>query len=329
MRLWLKYLIIIGHVFFVHVFLMMTYLRSFILLIVAFFAFAQFSYAGFGVTPPYVSNVSLTRNSVYEQTIFLVRSDPTTDLKATVSIDVPGVDSWFTINEGKEFLLPQGEQKVPMTVRVVVPDDAEYKQYTGNVRIKTGAPDDKVTGGAVSISLGAQIDVDITVIDKKIEDFKVRKIGISDLNEGHKVGWLYFPGKIRFEMLLENTGNVPVAPSDVIFRIYERSGTVLLEETHKKGKIKTVDPFGTDTVFAELPTRLPSGSYIARFEIKNGDETKLTGEVNLNILEYGTLQEAGFGFLGLSLVHKLSIILPILCFFALFAIIFLRVRRKK
>ena len=31
------------------------------------------------------------------------------------------------------------------------------------------APDDKVQGGAVSISLGAQIDVDLTVIDKKIK----------------------------------------------------------------------------------------------------------------------------------------------------------------
>lgn len=290
---------------------------------------AEQASAGFGVTPPYVTNVSLTRNSVYEQTIFLVRSDPTTDLKATISIDVPGVDSWFTINEGNEFLLPKGEQKVPMTVRVTVPEDADYKQYKGNVRVKTGAADDKVESGAVSISLGAQIDVDITVIDKKIKDFKIRKIGISDLNEGHKVGWLYFPGKIRFEMLLENTGNVPIAPSDVVFRIYERTGNVLLEETHKKGKITAVDPFSTETVFAELPTRLPSGSYIARFEIKNDEEVKLSGEVNLNVLKYGTLDAAGFGFLGLSLAHKLSIILPILAFFALCTIVFVRVRRRK
>lgn len=308
---------------------LMKFFRLFLFVLAFFFSCASSTYAGFGVTPPYVTNVSLTRNSVYEQTIFLVRNDPETDLKATISIDVPGVDSWFTINEGKEFILPKGEQKVPMTVKVTVPDDAQYKQYTGNVRIKTGAVDDKVEGGAVSISLGAQIDVDITVIDKKIKDFKIRKIGISDLNEGHKVGWLFFPGKIRFEMLLENTGNVPISPSDVVFRIYERTGNVLLEETHKKGKIKEVDPFGTDTIFAALPTRLPSGNYIARFEIRNGDDVKLTGEVNLNVLKYGTLQEAGFGFSGLSLAHKLSIILPILCFFALCAVIFIRLRRRK
>jgi hypothetical protein len=280
--------------------------------------------AGFGITPPYVTNASLTRNSVYEQLIYIVRSDPTAELKAMISVDVPGVNEWFTVVEGSEFLLPRGVQKVPMTIRVTVPDNAEFKQYSGNIRIKTGAPDGAPAGAGVNISLGAQVDVDLTVIDREIRDFKVRRIGISDLNEGHKVGWLYFPGKIRFEMFIENTGNVPVAPTDVVFRIYDRSGNILLEEAHKKGKITEVDPFLTETIFAELPTKLPQGSYLARFEILNDKEVKLAGEVNLSILPYGTLQEAGFGFLGLSLPHKLSIIVPIL--FAVILVVFVILR---
>lgn len=307
----------------------MKFFRSFLIIIAVLFFNVHALYAGFGVTPPYVSNVSLTRNSVYEQTIYLVRSDPSTDLKATVSIDVPGVNEWFVINEGNEFVLPRGEQKVPMTVKVTVPDDADFKQYSGNIRIKTGATDDKVQGGAVSISLGAQIDVDLTVIDKKIKDFKVRKIGVSDLNEGHKVGWLYYPGKITFEMLIENIGNVPIAPSDVVFRIYDKSGNVLLEEAHKKGKIEQVEPFATKSVIAELPTKLPSGSYLARFEIMNGDDVKLSGEVNLSVLPYGTLQTAGFGFLGLSLAHKLSVIVPILFFITIPLAILIRAKRRR
>ncbi len=297
-----------------------------ILIFSAFFFVAGFQtvFAGFGITPPYVSNSSLTRNSVYEQVIYLVRSDPTSELKATISIDVPGVNDWFTITEGTEFLLPTGEQKVPMHVRVTVPDDADFKSYKGNIRIKTGASDDSVAAAGVNISLGAQIDVDLTVIDREIKDFKVRRIGISDLNEGKKVGWLYFPGKIRFEMLIENTGNVAVAPSDVVFRIYDKAGNVLLEETHKKGKIDQVDPFMTETVYAELPTRLPRGSYLARFEVQNGEEMKLEGEVNVSILPYGTLDAAGFGFTGLSLPHKLSVIVPIL--FGLILVIFVIVR---
>jgi len=307
----------------------MKHLGSFIFSVVAFLICAHTTYAGFGVTPPYVTNESLTRNSVYEQTIYLVRSDPTTDLKATISVDVPGVNEWISIDKGTEFILPSGEQKVAMVVKIVVPEDAEFKQYKGNIRIKTGAPDDIVASGAVSISLGAQIDVDLNVIDKKIKDFKVRKIGLSDLNEGHKVGWLYFPGKIRFEMLIENTGNVEIAPSDVVFRIYDRSGNILLEETHKKGKIAKVKPFQTETVFAELPTKLPSGSYLARFEILNDTDVKLSGEVNLSILPYGTLQTAGFGFLGLSLAHQLSVIIPVLFIFSVPFIIYIRTRRRR
>ena len=307
----------------------MKHLGSFIFSVVAFFICAHTTYAGFGVTPPYVTNESLTRNSVYEQTIYLVRSDPTTDLKATISVDVPGVNEWISIDKGTEFILPSGEQKVAMVVKIVVPEDAEFKQYKGNIRIKTGAPDDIVASGAVSISLGAQIDVDLNVIDKKIKDFKVRKIGLSDLNEGHKVGWLYFPGKIRFEMLIENTGNVEIAPSDVVFRIYDRTGNILLEETHKKGKIAKVKPFQTETVFAELPTKLPSGSYLARFEILNDTDVKLSGEVNLSILPYGTLQTAGFGFLGLSLAHQLSVIIPVLFIFSVPFIIYIRTRRRR
>lgn len=267
--------------------------------------------AGFGITPPYVRNNSLTRNSVYEQKILLVRSDPKTALKANISIDVPGANEWITVLEGNEFLLPAGEQKVPMTVRVTVPEDADFKNYLGNVRVKTSAADPGVGGGGVNISLGAQIDVDLTIIDKVIRDFRVRKIGISDLNEGHKFLWLYFPGKINFEIMLENIGNVDVAPSDVLFRIYDQSGEVLLEETHHTNRIKKIKPFQTDTVFAELPTRLPAGSYIGRYEIKNGDEVKQEGELNLSILPYGRLQTAGYGFMGLSLAHKLSVLLPV------------------
>ena len=294
-----------------------------------FFIVPLISMAGFGITPPYVSNTSLTRNSIYEQKILLVRNDPNTPLKATITTDVEDISDWFQIVEGNEFLLPEGEQKVPMTVRVTVPKDAEFKQYSGHIRIKTGAPDDSVQGGAVSISLGAQIDVDITVIDKIIKDFKIRKIGISDLNEGHKVAWLFFPGKIRFDMLLENLGNVDVAPSEVLFRIYDQSGTVLLEETKNKGKITTVPPFATETVIAELPTRLPAGSYVARFVIMNDDEKKQEGELTLSILPYGTLQAAGFGFSGLSLSHKLSVILPILSLLVIIGLMIFQMIRSR
>lgn len=289
---------------------------------------AEVVMAGFGVTPPYVRNTSLTRNSVYEQQILLVRGDPRSELKATVEIDVPVAEDWITILEGDEFLLPRGEQKVPMTVRVEVPNNADFEEFTGAIRVKTGPSDDQVASGAVNISLGAQIDVALNVLDKEIKDFRVRKIAMPDLDEGHKVGWLYFPGKINFGIRFENTGNVDIAPSAVELKIYDNTGTILLEETENKGRVPKIEPYATEQVIAEIPTNLPAGSYLARYQIFNEDDVKQEGEVSLNILPYGTTQAAGFGFTGLSIPHKISIVLPILAIVFLIGFILVINRRQ-
>jgi hypothetical protein len=283
--------------------------------------------AGFGITPPYVRNTSLTRNSIYEQQILLVRSETNVAQKAEITIDAPEIDSWIQVLEGSEISMPRGVQKVPMTVRIQVPDDAEFRDYEGAIRIRTVPDDGEIAPGGVSISLGALVDIDLSVIDREIRDFRIRKISAADLNEGTKLAWLFFPGKIKFDMLMENTGNIDVAPSRVEFRIFDRAGQVMLEETENLGRIDTVPPYGTETVTAEIPTRLPAGSYIARYRIFNGDEVKQEGDLNLNILPAGTLQEAGFGFSGLSLPHKISVLLPI--FAILIAVLYLlHVRRR-
>lgn len=285
--------------------------RTFFIFVLLFVG-TEIAQAGFGITPPYVRNTSLTRNSIYEQQILMVRSDPSVALNANITVDAPEIADWIEIIEGTTISLPTGEKKIPVTVRVTVPDDAEFERYTGKIRIKTAPPPGEETAGAVNISLGAQVDVDLTIIDREIFDFRVRKIDLPDFNEGHKVGWLYFPGKIRFGMRIENTGNVNVAPSDVTFAIYDATGTTLLEETTHKNRITEVEPFATEDVEAELPTRLPAGTYLARYAIYNQDEVKQEGELTLNIMPYGTIQTAGYGFGGLSIPHKISILLPIL-----------------
>jgi hypothetical protein len=278
-----------------------------VLLVVLIPDFAQ---ASFGITPPYVRNTSLTRNITYEQQILLVRGDPSVPLKAEVVVDAPEIASWIEIVEGTLIALPRGEQKVPMTVRVRVPSDAEFKDYEGVIRIRTVPDDSVVNSGAVNISLGAQVQINLSVIDRRIEDFRVRKVSLGDLNEGRKFGWLYYPGMIRFDMMIENTGNVDISPSRVEFKIYDFSGNLLLEETDNLGHIPEVAPYDTKDVTAEIPTRLPAGNYFVRFSIFNGDDLKHGGELNMTILPYGTLDLAGFGFMGLSLMHKLSLLIP-------------------
>lgn len=301
------------------------------LVVIVYLAFGTLTaFASFGITPPYVRNTSLTRNSTYEQQILLVRGDPNMPLNAQIVVDAPEIQDWIEIVEGTTILLPRGEQKVPMTVRIKVPSDADYREYEGKIRIRTQPTNDQVAEGVVSISLGAQVDISLNVIDRVIEDFRVRKIDVSDLDAGHKFGWLFFPGKINFTMSLENTGNVDIAPSKVQFRIYDRTGAVLLEETQHTGKLKKIAPYATEDVVAHLPTRLPAGSYMARYAIYNNEEIKQEGELNLSILPYGTLQTAGYGFFGLSIAHKISVLLPLFAFIIviLYVIYYRRKGRK-
>ncbi len=276
------------------------------------FTGAEVAHAGFGITPPYVRNSSLTRNSVYEQEVIMVRGNPDTELVATVTVDAPEVESWIEVLEGTEILLPRGENRIPMTVRVTVPSDAEFTDYSGRIRIRTQPSDEQVQEGAVSITLGAQVSINLTVIDRIIEEFRIRRVQLPELNAGRQIGWLYFPGRIAFDMRVENTGNVDFAPTRVTFDIYDVRGEALLEQTENLGRIRKVAPYATENVIAQVPTRLPPGNYRARYNIYNKDEINHSGELNMIIREYGTVQAAGFGLRGLSTPHLISVMLPIL-----------------
>ena len=295
---------------------------------IAYLLVADSTSAGFGITPPYVRNASLTRNSRYKQEILMVRSDPVEDLQGEITISVPGANDWITIDKGTEFILPKGEKKILINVNVNVPNDAEFGNYLGNIRIRV-APLTIPEPGTVGIALGAQVDVDLTVIDKEIINFRIQRIRVSDLDEGHKVLWMDFPGKIRFTMQIENTGNVPSAPRKIEFDLYDTKGEELLEFTRNSNKLKKVDPFDIQDVVAQLPTHLKAGSYKVIYRIYKEELIAQEGNLNLSILPYGTIQDGGYGIMGLSTQDKailLSILIGILA--ALWIVIRLIRRRR-
>lgn len=283
-------------------------------------------FAGFGITPPYVRSDRLTQGSTFTQEIIIVRGDPVEDLKAEITINVPGVDGWFSIDKGNEFLLPAGAKQVPMNVSVRVPRDAAYERHQGTIRIRTTSPN---PASGVSIALGAQLDVDIRVVDE-IRDFEVRRVQLSEAEEPRRALWLEFPGKIAFTMGIENTGNAPVAPSKVQFDIYDRRGNVVLETTTNTNQIEEVAPFAVQDVTAYLPTRLPPGAYLVKYSIyRYEDDIKRNGELTLSVLPKGTLTAyAGYGLEGLSLRDQLSLLVPVaLLLIVLIVIVVLTMRR--
>lgn len=263
--------------------------------------------AGFGITPPYVNNQRLTRGTVYEQKITLVRSDPSEDLTAEITMNIPEIESWFSVDRGMKFILPKGTTQIPIIVRVQVPEDAEYRTHEGTIRVRTSSATAGPTGSGVSIALGAQIDVDIEVVDK-IYDFSVRKIRLSDLEEGRWKWGLFFPGKIRFLMTIENTGNTDYGPTGVRFEMYDSEMESLLETTENTNTIEAIPPFAIQEVLAELPTRLPAGRYKAKYTIFKGDEIAQQDVLDVSISTIGSVAGyEGYGFMGLSSADKLKV----------------------
>lgn len=287
--------------------------------------------AGFGITPPYLRSDRLARGTVYTQVINLVRSDAPDDLKVTITLNIPGAQEWVSVDKGNEFIIPKGVTQLPITVSVRVPNDAPYKEYTGTMRIRTSSANPAAAGG-VSIALGAQVDVDLKVVDK-ILDFDVRQVRISDLEEGIQKFGLFFPGKMKFYMTIENTGNAVYGPTKVHFDIYDSNMENLLESVDNTNKIEKIAPFTIKEVLAELPTRLPNGSYAVKYAIYKDKDIAQQGELNMSVAAIGTVAGyQGYGFDGLSLEDKLKIaaviILPVLLF-VIFMVFAVRRRRRR
>lgn len=119
----------------------------------------------FGITPPYVNNENLERGSVHEQRIFIVRRDPNKELQATITWDAPGANNWISIDRGSSFLLPEGEQKVPIIVRVNVPEDASSGSYQGSLQIAVTDPDlGQEQSGRISVGLQARANINLQVV---------------------------------------------------------------------------------------------------------------------------------------------------------------------
>lgn len=270
---------------------------------------ANVALAGFGITPPYVRNETLRPGSDFSQEIIIVRSDPEEDLNAEISINTPGFESWISCDRGLKFPLPKGETQVKMKINVRVPDNAKLGDYTGTIRVKTAAAGEQASG--VSLALGAQLDVFLRVRDE-IYDFAVRHVELYDAEEGHKVLWLDYPGKITFGMQLENTGNVPASPYKIRFEIYDITGRQLLETSQNTNSIRKILPFATKKVEAYLPTFLPPGSYKVKYNVmKEKDSSAQVGELTLSIFPKGTIAGyVGYGFEGLTIGDKLTLILP-------------------
>lgn len=109
-------------------------------------------------------------------------------------------------------------------------------------------------------------------------------------------------------MTVQNTGNTEFGPTKVRFDIYDSTGENLLETVQNTNTIESIAAFATKEVIAELPTRLPAGSYSVKYTIYKNNDVAQQGQISLSIAALGSVPGyEGYGFNGLSLSDKLKV----------------------
>lgn len=162
------------------------------------------SEAAFGASPPWVKNDHLLPGTSFTQIVNLSRNETDTAMKATVKLSGDkDLLKWLTIEDQDNLVMEKGQNILPMKVTVNVPSKAALKTYSGGIYV-TMAPVSNVSklqGGEVSITLGAYISMEVSVVGQKVTDFSVRSISVDPLTEDQ-------PFTLKFEV--ENVGNTEI-----------------------------------------------------------------------------------------------------------------------
>ena len=210
-------------------------------------------HAGFGVSPTNINSEYLKPGASFTQEFTLSRSDATTDMNIQIVPDLDNIDSWFTFDPGKTFVFKRGQTTQKFKVIVNVPDDAKYTNYSGVIRVNA-LPSEQAVGG-VSITQGVRLDAGLTVTEQDIRSLSILSIKALDSQEGKP---------IRIEIVGQNIGNVDASPT---LKVTVMDMLMNVVEEHEAANFGFVKPNETETLIAEIESKLPTGEYFINVQV--------------------------------------------------------------
>jgi hypothetical protein len=212
-----------------------------------FFIHTNSAEAAFGISPPFLNADHLVPGVTYVQTVYLVQDQPDVDLPIKTTLSVPAaIVPWISIDKGFNFIIPAGTRQFPVQITIQVPSDTGLGKYNGNITF-TSQP---AQSGQVSIALGANVSVNLTVGTGIFEQFSVSQITFPDIEEG----W-----NPEVYVKFENDGNVPEAFDSATFQIYDQFDNVQLAYMQKQDGFPETKAFSTNGYTIEFPTDLHLG----------------------------------------------------------------------
>lgn len=228
--------------------------------------------AGFGISPPYIINKNLVPGSFLEQDIFLVQSQPDQALNVSATVDAPEIAGWIKIENGNNFQIPAGVQQFPVKIDIAVPSNSQLKEYTGKITLSTSPAGEKKSG--VSVVLGAEVKIDLTVTSIKVSNFSIQNFQIPDAREG---------SPIEFVIKVKNDGNVDNGPTKVALTFFDQYHSAQLGQVEKDITEK-VGPFQTKDISVDFPNNnFKSGSYWADVKVYSGDKIVVDSKLVFNV----------------------------------------------
>ncbi|MBS3903623.1 MAG: hypothetical protein KGZ30_04615 [Anaplasmataceae bacterium] len=245
------------------------------------------SWAAFGASPPFLNASHLVKGAKYEQIIYLVRDNAEEDLPIKVNLSLPDtIKSWITMEQGTEFIIPKGVRQFPVKILIQVPQNAGLGVYSGSMTFGSQPKE----AGQVTISLGIEIPINLTVGTDIYREVKVGLIKLLDIEEG----W-----SPRVYVKLENGGNVLEKFDSATYELFDAFKDKRYAISQKREGFPEVAPFSTEEFTIDFPVdfHLGVGQYWGSVTFYQGD-TPVGGQTTLfNVLKRGSLSNPAGQFL--------------------------------
>lgn len=239
--------------------------------------------AAFGISPPFLNADHLVKGASYVQTLYLVQDQPSEDLKIHADLKIAdSIRSWISIDKGFDFVIPKGVRQFPVNVTVAVPKDASLGAYNGTLSF-VGAP---AQAGQVTIALGVQAAINLTVGEGVFRKISVPLIKILDIEEG----W-----NPRVYVKFENDGNVPESLDGATFELYDQFNSVRLAYVQKSSDFSETPPFSIKEYTLDFPTdfHVGIGQYWGTVTLYQNQKVVATEKAVFNVLKAGSLSSPG------------------------------------
>ena len=272
--------------------------RIFIVCIVAIFFIPRLTLAGFGVSPPEITEDHLVRGSHLERIVYLVQGNPEADLQMEIVVDSANIKNWISFENGKVFTIPKNTQQFPLKVIVEVPEKADLGIYKAFLRFNTVPQKEKSDssgGSGVAVTVGGRISVELTVGEGIVKSYQIPSLSILNVSSGKNP---------RVSMMIENTGNVPAGPSAASFELFNNFGNIRLAY----GEFRSFEPvksFSSKNITIEFPidVHLAEGEYWGHVKIYNEDNQAMKELKAAFSVKKGGLSSliAGVGTVGMSI----------------------------